>query len=95
MSSERRIPDDHRAPKVWQDFAACRDRDVRLFFPADGQSSSLARAICRRCPVRDACLAEALADPALFGIWGGTTDEQRQRLRQGRETRPLHLPAAR
>jgi WhiB family redox-sensing transcriptional regulator len=97
MSKDRRRPAAPRREAVWQDFAACRGKDVRLFFPADGQTSPLAVATCRRCPVRQACLAEALADPALVGIWGGTTDEQRRRLRNGGggSPTPARLPAAR
>jgi WhiB family redox-sensing transcriptional regulator len=82
------------ASTVWQDFAACRDKDTRLFFPRDEEAAALARAICRRCPVRQACLAEALAEPALLGVWGGTTEEHRRRLRQGHDRLPLRLGSA-
>jgi WhiB family redox-sensing transcriptional regulator len=82
------------ASTVWQDFAACRDMGTRLFFPQDDECSSLARAICRRCPVRQACLAEALAEPALVGVWGGTTDMERNRLREHHTPGRLRLPTA-
>lgn len=90
MSSDPRAKGATSRCVTWQDFAACRDRDVRIFFPEQGSASPLARAICRRCPVRDACLAEALAEPALQGIWGGTTDEQRRALRHGHGATTLH-----
>lgn len=44
-----------------------------------------AKVVCDAiCPVRDACLSIALADPELsaYGIWGGTTPGQRMRLRR-------------
>lgn len=46
-----------------------------------------ARAICDDCPVRQACLDFAMADPSLKGVWGGTTDRDRKRLRKHRAAR--------
>lgn len=43
--------------------------------PADRDAYASVRGICSRCPVREACLAEA--DD--HGIWGGLTPEQRKR----------------
>jgi|CZLB01.1.fsa_nt_gi WhiB family redox-sensing transcriptional regulator len=42
-----------------------------LFFAEDPQDLRRAKALCRDCPVRSACLAGALqrAEPA--GVWGG------------------------
>lgn len=68
---------------VWHAHAACRDESPDAFF-ADGRHPDAARALaaCARCPVRDICLASALADPSVDGIWGGTTARQRRRLRR-------------
>lgn len=38
---------------------------------------------CRGCPSAIPCLEFALADPELDGVWGGTTTEQRHRMRAG------------
>lgn len=47
-----------------------------------------ARSICISCPVRDACLASALADKERFGMWGGLTPIERRRIeRMGRRQR--------
>lgn len=59
--------------------AACRDADLELFF--DGQLVAFAKAICHRCPVREACLAYALPR-VLDGVWGGTTGRERVALRR-------------
>jgi len=40
-----------------------------------------AKTICRRCDVRETCLAYALKHHE-SGIWGGTTDRDRQRMRK-------------
>ena len=40
------------------------------------------RELCARCPVRQECLAVALADPDLQGLWGGTNDQERRQLRR-------------
>lgn len=69
----------------WRDEAACVGLDTELFFPVDDRAASVEtpRRVCRGCPVRAACLAEALAteDPARrFGIVGGTTPGERRTL---------------
>ena len=49
----------------------CRQVDPELFFaevPADVEE---AKALCRNCPVREACLAGALARREPWGVWGG------------------------
>jgi WhiB family transcriptional regulator, redox-sensing transcriptional regulator len=60
--------------------------DPELFFPAPGEHGKAARAkrICARCPVRAACLADALASRDGFGIRGGLTPNERraERLRE-------------
>lgn len=73
----------------WMDDAACIGIDPELFFPITygNQYSHLdhsgpAVAICDTCDVRRQCLDMAIDDPSLVGIWGGTTPEQRRRIRR-------------
>ncbi len=49
-----------------------------MFFPANEDDAGPAKAICGRCPVRRQCVAYALPDPNLWGIWGASTDDQRK-----------------
>ncbi|MHB1598796.1 MAG: WhiB family transcriptional regulator [Acidimicrobiales bacterium] len=88
----RRIPgasqSDRRARGVeteeiarWSDQAACKGLSTSLFFPRDGEPAKAAREICARCPVVEQCRAVAVADASLHGIWGGTSPEERERLR--------------
>lgn len=37
----------------------------------DAGMQDVARALCRRCPVRDDCLAWALGQGEMYGVWGG------------------------
>lgn len=69
----------------WRDDAACAGLDTELFFPVDDRAASVEtpRRVCRGCPVRVDCLADALTteDPARrFGIVGGTTPGERRTL---------------
>lgn len=68
----------------WTDRAICHGADPELWFPI-GYGNEFttqideAKAICADCPVREACLNEALSNH-LGGIWGGTTDEERRNI---------------
>lgn len=75
----------------WYDDAACLDVDPDVFFPAKGSDGAAAKRICWRCPVRQQCLAMALPDPSLIGIFGGTTERERQKMRNGHVV-TSHLP---
>ncbi len=80
-------------PVGWRRRAACAAPgvDPELFFPAPGQHGKAARAkrVCARCPVRVACLADALAIPPGedHGIRGGLTPKERQHQRLRRRVR--------
>jgi WhiB family redox-sensing transcriptional regulator len=66
---------------AWMDGAQCRGEDRDLFFPSVGASSTKARVVCSTCPARQECLDFALADNELTGVWGGTTTQERKKLR--------------
>ena len=65
----------------WHADAACRGCDPSLFFPGrgDNQSVQRAQAVCAACPVQDDCLTHHL--PEKYGVWGGTSERQRRRIR--------------
>ena len=65
----------------WREDAACRGVETALFFPARGEPCAEAKAICRGCPARDACLAYALEHFEMSGVWGGCSERERRRLR--------------
>lgn len=68
----------------WQDRALCAQCDPDSFFPELGQPNQIhhAKMICRRCPVRAQCLDDALENNERFGIWGGMTVPERERLQK-------------
>jgi WhiB family redox-sensing transcriptional regulator len=80
--AERGIP-----PVALLDDIACRGEDTRLFFPASDFGIGPAMAICGRCTHRAECLQWALDTKQNFGIWGGTTPEQRREMRRNRGAR--------
>jgi WhiB family redox-sensing transcriptional regulator len=69
-------------PGDWRDNAACRDADPDLFFPIGTTGPALRQVqeairICQTCPIQVRCLAWALEQGVIDGVWGGTTAEQR------------------
>jgi len=76
------LPMSDRAP--WQSPAACRGLDTSLFFPFRGEAAPEALATCRRCPVSEDCRDYAVDTGQRFGIWGGTSERQRRRIRTQR-----------
>jgi hypothetical protein len=65
----------------WQDGGLCREvADPELFFPEPAEPAHEALAICAACPVRSDCLDHALRTPEMFGVWGGTTQREREEL---------------
>ncbi len=70
----------------WWLRGACRGMDVDIFFPVSKNDvdTPMALMTCRGCPVRQECLEYALTIPSLDGIWAGTSDRDRDRIRQNR-----------
>ncbi len=63
----------------------CAGIDPQMFFPSTGDHVGLeaAIAVCAGCPCLNACLEWAIAHES-FGIWGGTTERERRRIRSQR-----------
>jgi len=68
----------------WRARARCKDLNAdesdALFFLTTGKSAKAAREFCNGCEVQSQCI-----DYAVYynesGVWGGTTDEERNRIR--------------
>jgi len=77
---------------AWRSQAACRESDTRLFYPTGrNPDCGPATAICRTCPVVDACLQHAIDHREHHGIWGGRTPDERRRLARTRAPRPYYV----
>lgn len=71
----------------WRREAACNDVDPDLFFPIGSTGPAVAqikaaKAVCDDCTVQPSCLEFALATNQESGVWGGTDEEERRRLRK-------------
>lgn len=81
----------------WRSAGACLNADPDLFFPISMTGRAMeqiakAKSICAQCAVRRQCLEFAVAHDPIYGIWGGTTPEDRQRMRR-REQRAARAAA--
>jgi WhiB family redox-sensing transcriptional regulator len=63
----------------WTTRAACKGTDPDELF-VQGAAQNRAKLICRGCPVRTECLADALDNGIEFGVWGGMTERERRAL---------------
>ena len=71
----------------WKNHGVCTNSpEPDLFFPVRGTSSRAAKALCASCPVRQECLEAALRlhPQEDWGIWGGTSRDERRQLRAER-----------
>lgn len=73
----------------WMSKGKCNGLDPSLFFPSNSNGEvSAAKRICNgpdlgaACPVRDECLDHAMEYDERFGVWGGTSERERRRLRR-------------
>ena len=62
---------------AWQRDAACADHPVGVFFPARGEPTEPAQAICAGCLVFEECAAFVGDDAGVHGIWAGQSQRQR------------------
>lgn len=82
METELVLLDDTSRGYVME--AACKNESPDLFDTDSRESRQeaasrtiSAKAVCAVCPVRAKCLADALANKAETGIWGGMTPFER------------------
>jgi WhiB family transcriptional regulator, redox-sensing transcriptional regulator len=79
----------------WRLRAACRAVEGDLFFAADGERGlakrrreRAAKAICVGCPVREECAGYALTTREPHGVWGGLSEQERERIWRGMDHSP-------
>lgn len=80
QTSAEELLDLLRGP-AWRADALCKEYPKLAWFGKTDRSAKPAKAVCEQCLVRAECLAYAMADPTLEGIWGGLTRRERGRLR--------------
>lgn len=70
----------------WRESAACKGMDINLFYPERGQNGREAMAVCAGCLVVKECLKYALDNSIKVGVFGGTTEFHRRKMRGKYET---------
>ena len=92
------------APRLdWRSDALCaKDENTSLFFPVGVTGAAeiqirQAKSACQDCPVLKDCLSFAITTNQEYGVWGGTSEEERRVLRRHwrAEQRALRAQAAR
>lgn len=70
----------------WREHALCRGMDPDKFHPERWAQQKVrdAKAVCAKCPVATDCLEYALKNAEKIGIWGGTSEVERVRIRRQR-----------
>lgn len=63
---------------MFQEKANCAEADTNLFFSELKSKVAKATALCNSCPVKSECLQFALDLQIEYGIYGGTTPQQRK-----------------
>jgi WhiB family redox-sensing transcriptional regulator len=76
MTSER---DDN---SNWRRRATCRGMDPEVFYPETPEQDEIALLVCAACPVREACLEDAMRRNETLGTVGGMTWQQRRSYRR-------------
>jgi len=72
---------------AWRDQASCRFLKPDLFFPTGSSGVAMeeiraAKMVCQDCRVQGDCLLFAFETNQESGIWGGTAEDERRRLRR-------------
>ena len=72
-------------PQPWMANSICPSTDPELFFPPKGRGDRArwAKWVCQQCPPVNDCKTYALEHPELDGVWGGTTERERRKIRKG------------
>ena len=55
----------------------CAGYSPQIFYGSD-----VAAAVCQGCPFIDACLWYAIDNNEKYGVWGGTSERQRRKIRK-------------
>lgn len=70
----------NNGPLDWQKDSACSSPDfveyTEYFFSDDPEEILEAKEVCSHCPVRKECLAWALDNKEIWGVWGGKDENE-------------------
>ena len=66
----------------WEAHALCKGLPYDFMFPTEQYAEDQNKTYCRPCPVREQCLNYALDNNIHHGIFGGTSANERRRMRR-------------
>lgn len=75
----------------WRDKARCKGSDTSVFYPERGSNGTTAKLVCFGCSVREQCAKFAINNSLRDGIFGGLTDKERCKVRNGRKAIDITL----
>ena len=85
MKTDRLYADLQQAIEKSPIIPPCQVTDPDLWFGSEDEAMSTrfrtAKNMCSQCPAIKECLAFALANDELYGVWGGLSPKERQALR--------------
>lgn len=70
---------EHAQDQDWTTQGLCVKADPDMLF-VRGAQQRVAAKLCRACPVKLSCLADALDHRVEWGVWGGMTERERRAL---------------
>lgn len=87
MAELSRLPGTDSDVWDWQLRAKCRGEDPNVFFHPSGERDTarkerieVAKSFCRTCPVIKECADHALSVREPYGIWGGMSEDEREKV---------------
>jgi WhiB family redox-sensing transcriptional regulator len=87
MANLSRLPAPIIEEWEWQYEGTCRSVDPEVFFPPDSERGPVrqrrelrAKQYCESCPVLARCREHALVVQEPYGVWGGLTPRERDRI---------------
>lgn len=66
----------------WMDDASCKGLPPEMFMIERGETSDEAKAVCASCIVWKECETFAVVNRIEEGVWGGTIDQERRKIRK-------------
>lgn len=74
----------------WKDEGTCRQIDADLWFEDWPSKYDLAFKFCAECPVQEQCLRASFDNKEEFGVWGGMSANERNKLEPKYRKKPMY-----
>ncbi len=69
----------------WRSRGKCRGTETAVMYPINSAADiKTAKSICKNCPVEEICFDYVMQNPREYGVWAGTTEGERRKIRKNR-----------